>query len=92
MRFSRYALLAASSAIQTHGLFHASESRMKLFFFHLAAACSPTLTRSTIGRLGLNRRVRDGYGCSPQAHRHQNSFESFDNSTAKHGFPTRPFP
>ena len=26
---------------------------------------------STIGRLGLNRRVRDGNGCVPQAHRHQ---------------------
>ena len=28
---------------------------------------------STIGRLGLNHRVRDGNGCFPQAHRHQNS-------------------
>ena len=26
---------------------------------------------STIGRLGLNHRVRDGNGCYPQAHRHQ---------------------
>ena len=26
---------------------------------------------STIGRLGLNRRVRDGNGCVPQAHRRQ---------------------
>ena len=26
---------------------------------------------STIGRLGLNHRVRDGNGCVPQAHRHQ---------------------
>ena len=26
---------------------------------------------STIGRLGLNRRVRDGNGCVPQPHRHQ---------------------
>ena len=26
---------------------------------------------STIGRLGLNRRVRDGNGCFPQPHRHQ---------------------
>ena len=28
---------------------------------------------STIGRLRLNRRVRDGNGCFPQAHRHQKS-------------------
>ena len=29
------------------------------------------LQHSTIGRLGLNHRVRDGNGCDPQAHRHQ---------------------
>ena len=29
------------------------------------------LQHSTIGRLGLNHRVRDGNGCFPQAHRHQ---------------------
>ena len=29
------------------------------------------LQHSTIGRLRLNRRVRDGYGCFPQPHRHQ---------------------
>ena len=29
------------------------------------------LQRSTIGRLGLNHRVRDVDGCFPKAHRHQ---------------------
>ena len=29
------------------------------------------LQYSTIGRLGLNHRVRDGNGCYPQTHRHQ---------------------
>ncbi len=29
---------------------------------------------STFGRSGLNRRVRDGNGCYPRAHRHQRSF------------------
>ena len=29
------------------------------------------LQYSTIGRLGLNHRVRDGNGCVPQTHRHQ---------------------
>ena len=29
------------------------------------------LQHSTIGRLGLNRRVRDGNGCVPQPHRHR---------------------
>ena len=44
---------------------------------------------STIGLLGLNRRVRDGNGCVPQAHRRQKyrypimSFH-IDNSTVKH--------
>ena len=36
-----------------------------------ALPCRPR--HSTIGRPGLNRRVRDGYGCPPQAHRHQKS-------------------
>ena len=41
---------------------------------------------STIGRLGLNRRVRDGNGCVPQSHRHQKCCYSvfLDNSTVKH--------
>ena len=38
------------------------------------------LQHSTIGRLGLNRRVRDGNGCVPQPHRHQNSSEPFFKS------------
>ena len=47
------------------------------------------LQQSTIGRLSLNRRVRDGNGCVPQAHRRQKygypimSFH-IDNSTVKH--------
>ena len=32
------------------------------------------LQYSTIGRLGLNHRVRDENGCVPQAHRHQKCF------------------
>ena len=41
---------------------------------------------STIGRLGLNRRVRDGNGCVPQPHRHQKLYLilPLDNSTVKH--------
>ena len=44
---------------------------------------------STIGRLGLNRRVRDGNGCVPQAHRRQKYRYPImschiDNSTVKH--------
>ena len=32
------------------------------------------LQYSTFGRSGLNRRVRDGYGCFPRTHRHRKSF------------------
>ena len=35
------------------------------------------LQHSTIGRLRLNRRVRDGNGCFPQAHRHQKFWNLF---------------
>ena len=34
------------------------------------------LQRSTFGRPGLNRRVRDGNGCDPGTHRHRKSFEA----------------
>ena len=41
------------------------------------------LQHSTIGRLGLNHRVRDGNGCVPQAHRHQKFFRlSLFNSSS----------
>ena len=42
------------------------------------------LQRSTIGRTGLNRRVRNGNGCDPCAHRHQQDSLPLGNSTAKH--------
>ena len=45
----------------------------RLFYFWIRQP--PTLPHrhqcSTIGRLGLNHRVRDGNGCFPQAHRHR---------------------
>ena len=47
---------------------------IRIFFIFLIWR-PPTLPHrlqcSTIGRLGLNHRVRDGNGCVPQAHRHQ---------------------
>ena len=41
------------------------------------------LQHSTIGRTGLNHRVRDGNGCVPRAHRHQKYSVVIDNLTAK---------
>ena len=35
---------------------------------------------SILGRISLNHRVRDGYGCFPQAHRHRKAcYQSLDN-------------
>ena len=57
-----------------------------LFQFWRPPTLPHRLQCSTIGRLGLNRRVRDGNGCVPQPHRHQKHFDSFslDNSTVQH--------
>ena len=41
------------------------------------------LQPSTIGRMGLNHRVRDGNGCYPHAHYHQKTLDCFDNPTVK---------
>ena len=53
--------------------------RLRLVFISFLSAWQPPalphrLQCSTIGRFGLNLRVRDGYGCVPKAHRHQESF------------------
>ena len=50
-----------------------------LFYSWQPPALPHRLQCSTIGRLGLNHRVRDGYGCFPQAHRHQESLDAFDS-------------
>ena len=54
--------------------------------FRQPPALPHRLQCSTIGLLGLNRRVRDGYGCFPQAHRRRKHSLSMlpDNSTVKH--------
>ena len=42
-----------------------------------ALPCRPQ--HSTIGRLGLNHRVRDGYGCFPRTYRHRISLVTLGN-------------
>ena len=73
-------------------------SRQRICLFLFLIWRPPTLPHrlqcSTIGRLGLNRRVRDGYGCVPQTHRHQNviiSFWQLDNSTIDNNPYSLPF-
>ena len=41
------------------------------------------LQHSIIGRFSLNRRVRDGYGCFPEAHRHR-KFRVTDSKCRKY--------
>ena len=58
-------------------LFLTSAAVLPLFFFFLNWR-PPTLPHrlqcSTIGRSGLNHRVRDGNGCCPWTHRHQKAW------------------
>ena len=48
-----------------------------LFLIWRPPALPHRLQCSTIGRLRLNRRVRDGNGCFPQAHRYQKCLFSY---------------
>ena len=43
----------------------------KPFLIRQPPAFPCRLQHSIIGRFSLNRRVRDGYGCFPEAHRHR---------------------
>ena len=56
-------------------------SRQRICLFLFCSWQPPALPHrlqcSTIGRLRLNHRVRDGYGCGPKAHRHQEFLRSF---------------
>ena len=64
-------------------------SSVVLFLIWRPPALPHRLQCSNICRLRLNRRVRDGNGCFPQAHRHQKSLSYkvlLDNSTVKHIF------
>ena len=61
--FSRFFLLVLYGIFKVH-----------VFSFYLCwqpPAFPCRLQHSILGRLRLNHRVRDGYGCVPQAHRHQ---------------------
>ena len=60
------------------------DGRTLLFLFWRPPALPCRLQHSTIGRAGLNRRVRDGNGCVPCTYRRQIFESSPDNSTARH--------
>ena len=65
---------------------------VKFFMVWRPPALPRRLQRSTIGRPGLNRRVRDGNGCFPRTHRRQQCSVSLDTSTVKHISSTSSFP
>ena len=78
MQFSKYMSDWSLSVIKNQNLFWSLItgkdqfiSFFKLFIIWRPPALPHRLQCSTIGRLRLNRRVRDGNGCFPQAHRHQ---------------------
>ena len=78
MQFSRYILTDILSVIRNLKYFFQLYSKSLItgkFSFSFLIWRPPALPHrlqcSTIGRLGLNRRVRDGNGCFPQPHRHQ---------------------
>ena len=76
MQFSRYDTDWIFISHIRRKAFFSSYITGKTSFFNLFLIWRPPalphrLQCSTIGRLRLNRRVRDGNGCFPQAHRHQ---------------------
>ena len=60
-----------------HTLYKTSSRMVFLNRFRHPPALPCRLQHSTIGRLGLNLRVRDGNGCDPQAHRHRKFWNLF---------------
>ena len=64
-------------------------TNFSLYFFFISRqplTFPGRLQPSIISRLCLNRRVRYGYGCFPQTHRHRNLFRHFSSAfKTKHG-------
>ena len=80
MRFSRYIWVTYSHPVGLSGLepptsrlsgVRSNQLSYKPFLIRQPPAFPCRLQHSIIGRFGLNRRVRDGYGCVPEAHRHR---------------------
>ena len=73
---ARHPHLAASAAIRNWELLPLPSSLLKLSIkkSRQPPALPCRLQHSTIGRKGLDRRVRDGYGYFPFTHRHRNCF------------------
>ena len=81
MQFSKYMSDWSLSVIKNQNLFWSLITGKNQFFIIWRPPALPhRLQCSTIGRSGLNHRVRDGNGCVPWPHRHQ-KYLSFDNST-----------
>ena len=85
MQFSRcsFGWLFVSHQIKRASIL--SHRWQKIFFeFRRPPALPNRLQLSTIGRPGLNRRVRDGNGCSPRTYRHRKKLSYLNNSTVRY--------
>ena len=75
---SNHGSTSGDGEIRTHDPLLAGQVLSQLSYIPILIWQPPTLPcrlqQSTIGRPGLNHRVRDGNGCVPRTHRHQKFF------------------
>ena len=71
MRFSRYIWLIDDQSAKIRSLPGLNHSSSILFLIWQPPTLPYRLQYSTLGRLGLNLRVRNVNGCFPETHRHQ---------------------
>ena len=82
MRFSRYIWLIDDQSAKIRSLPGLNHSSSILFLIWQPPTLPYRLQYSTLGRLGLNLRVRNVNGCFPETHRHQKDWalnEVFSN-------------
>ena len=88
MQFSRYISTDIFYQSFKYKRFFCTRIADKIFFIIRQPPALPCrLQHSTIGLLGLNHRVRDGYGCFPQAHRHRKLVTNFLITKQYNQFP-----
>ena len=87
MQFSRYMSDWCYQSFKYKRLFCTRIADKIFFIIRQPPALPCRLQHSTIGLLGLNHRVRDGYGCFPQAHRHRKLVTNFLITKQYNQFP-----
>ena len=87
MQFSRYMSDWCYQSFKYKRVFCTRIADKIFFIIRQPPALPCRLQHSTIGLLGLNHRVRDGYGCFPQAHRHRKLVTNFLITKQYNQFP-----